>query len=306
MTEFHQVSFVNDPKFTYMTRWCAYWTGEVASLRGIRYAAPQDPLPMLVSRQALEQGRVKVGDEIRIRVGAMPMLFRIAGIFDHFPTWDPGVDPPLLLVDRAALFARLFSSAAAGTSLAVLDELWTDAALAELEPLLEAEEIPLDSAAIVTADSALADIEADPLLVAAWNGVFIGALAAVAVAASFGLVVLMSVTAQARRIEFAVCQSVGMSARQILGLIAIEQAAVVLVGLGAGLLVGTQAGAILLDFFSLTPDGRDVVPPLEFLIDWRTVGIQFGALVALFTVNLTAFLLFLRRIELHGALRLAA
>lgn len=282
------------------------WTGEVASLRGIRYAAPQDPLPMLVSRGALEQGRVEIGDEIRIRVGAMPMLFRIAGAFDHFPTWDPGVDPPLLIVDRAALFARLFSSAAAGTSLAVLDELWTDAALAELEPLLEAEEIPLDSAAIITADSALADIEADPLLVAAWNGVFIGARAAVAVAASFGLVVLMSVTAQARRIEFAVCQSVGMSARQILGLIAIEQAAVVLVGLGAGLLVGTQAGTILLDFFSLTPDGRDVVPPLEFLIDWRTVGIQFGALVALFTVNLTAFLFFLRRIELHGALRLAA
>ena len=282
------------------------WTGEVASLRGIRYAAPQDPLPMLVSRQALEQGRVEIGDEIRIRVGTMPMLFRIAGAFDHFPTWDPGVDPPLLIVDRAALLARLFSSAAAGTSLAVLDELWTDAALTELAPLLEGEEIPLDSAAIVTADAALADIEADPLLVAAWNGVFIGALAAVAVAASFGLVVLMSVTAQARRVEFAVCQSVGMSARQILGLIAIEQAAVVLVGLGAGLLVGTQAGAILLDFFSLTPDGRDVVPPLEFLIDWRTVGIQFGALVALFTVNLTAFLLFLRRIELHGALRLAA
>lgn len=282
------------------------WTAEVASLRGIRYAAPQEPLPMLMSRDALEQGRSKIGDEIRIRVGAMPMLFRIAGVFDHFPTWDPGVDPPLLIVDRAALFERIFSSAAAGTSLAVLDELWLDAPLASIAPLLEAEEIPLDADEIISASSARSGIEADPLLVAAWNGVFIGALAAVAVAASFGLVVLMSVTAQARRVEFAVCQSVGMSARQILGLIGIEQIAVIIVGLGAGLIVGTQAGPVLLDFFSLTPEGRDVVPPLEFLIDWQTVGIQLGALVGLFALNLTAFLYFLRRIELHGALRLAA
>ena len=282
------------------------WTNEVASLRGIRYAAPQTPLPLLISRPALEQGRAQIGDELRIRVGTMPMAFRVAAVFDHFPTWDPGVDPPLLIADRGALFERIFSSAAAGTSLAVLDELWLAAPLSAIAPLLEAEEIPLDAAEIITASSARADLQADPLLVAAWNGVFIGALAAVAVAASFGLVVLMSVTAQARRVEFAVCQSVGMSVRQILGLIAIEQIAVIAVGLGAGLLVGTQAGAVLLDFFSLTPEGRDVVPPLQFLVDWRAVAIQFGALGALFALNLAAFLFFLRRIELHGALRLAA
>ena len=282
------------------------WTNEVASLRGIRYAAPQAPLPLLISRPALEQGRAQIGDELRIRVGTMPMAFRVAAVFDHFPTWDPGVDPPLLIADRGALFERIFSSAAAGTSLAVLDELWLAAPLSAIAPLLEAEEIPLDSTEIITASSARAGLQADPLLVAAWNGVFIGALAAVAVAASFGLVVLMSVTAQARRVEFAVCQSVGMSVRQILGLIAIEQIAVIAVGLGAGLLVGTQAGAVLLDFFSLTPEGRDVVPPLQFLVDWQAVAIQFGALGALFTLNLAAFLFFLRRIELHGALRLAA
>ena len=282
------------------------WTNEVASLRGIRYAAPQEPLPLLISRPALEQGRAQIGDELRIRVGTMPMAFRVAAVFDHFPTWDPGVDPPLLIADRGALFERIFSSAAAGTSLAVLDELWLAAPLSAIAPLLEAEEIPLDAAEIITASSARAELQADPLLVAAWNGVFIGALAAVAVAASFGLVVLMSVTAQARRVEFAVCQSVGMSVRQILGLIAIEQIAVIAVGLGAGLLVGTQAGAVLLDFFSLTPEGRDVVPPLQFLVDWQAVAIQFGALGALFALNLAAFLFFLRRIELHGALRLAA
>ena len=282
------------------------WTREVASLRGLRYAGAQEPLPVLLSQTAAEQGRVEIGDLIRIRVGPMPIVFRVAGVFEHFPTWDPGIDPGLLVVDRDALFARIFSSAAAGTSLPVLDELWVDAPLHEFEDLIEAAEVPLDSLEIITVESARAEIEADPLLVAAWNGVFIGALAAVAVAASFGLVVLMSVTAQARRIEFAVCQSIGMSVRQVLGLIAIEQIAVIIVGLGAGVLVGTQAGHVLLDFFALTPDGRDVVPPLQFLVDWKTVGIQFGALVALFAVNLSAFLIFLRRIELHGALRLAA
>ena len=158
----------------------------------------------------------------------------------------------------------------------------------------------------MTIDSAREEFAADPLIVASWNGVFIGAVAAVAIASAFGLVVLTAVTAQARRVEFAVCQSVGMSMRQILGLIAMEQLFVIAIGLGTGLIVGTQAGAILLDFFALTPDGRDVVPPLEFIIDWSGVGILFGALSGLFALNLTAFLWFLRRIELHGALRLAA
>ena len=282
------------------------WTPEVASLRGIRYADSQAPLPVLLSETALEQGRLELGDLVRLRVGTAPMVFRVEGVFEQFPTWDPGLGPPLVIVDREALFGRLFSSAAAGTSLAVLDELWIDAPLAVVAPLLAEAEIPLGAAEIITVEAARAEIEADPLLVAAWNGVFIGALAAVGVAASFGLVVLMSVTAQARRVEFAVCQSVGMSVRQILGLIAIEQVAVIVVGLGAGLIVGTQAGRILLDFFALTPEGRDVAPPLEFLVDWETVGIQFGALAGLFALNLGAFLLFLRRIELHGALRLAA
>lgn len=282
------------------------WTPEVASLRGIRYAEDQAPLPILLSRSAQEQGRVELGDLVRLRVGPVPMVFRAAGVFEHFPTWDPGIDPGLVLVDHESLFARLFSSAVAGTSLAVIDELWIDTPLASFEALLSAEGIALDAAEIVTIEAARAEIEADPLLVAAWNGVFIGALAAVAVAASFGLVVLMSVTAQARRVEFAVCQSVGMSVRQILGLIAIEQIAVIMTGLGAGVIVGAQAGSILLDFFALTPEGRDVVPPLRFLVDWRIVGIQFGALLGLFALSLTMFLFFLRRIELHGALRLAA
>ena len=255
------------------------WTQEVASLRGIRYASDVDPLPVLLSVNAIEQGRVNIGDLVRIRVGTSPMVFRVAGSFEHFPTWDPGVDPPLVLVDRDALFARIFSSAVAGTALAVRDELWIDAPVGAFADLLTEAEVAPDAAEVITIEAARAEIEADPLLVAAWNGVFIGALAAVAVAASFGLIVLMSVTAQARRVEFAVCQSVGMSVRQILGLIGIEQIAVIIVGLGAGVIVGTQAGHILLDFFALTPEGRDVVPPLEFLIDWRTVGIQFGALV---------------------------
>ncbi|MYF80840.1 MAG: ABC transporter permease [Chloroflexi bacterium] len=159
---------------------------------------------------------------------------------------------------------------------------------------------------ILTLDQARDDLAADPLIVASWNGVFIGALAAVAIASAFGLVVLTAVTAQARRVEFAVCQSVGMSMRQILAMIALEQLIVIAIGLGAGLVVGTQAGAILLDFFALTPDGRDVVPPLQFIVDWPGVAVLFGALAGLFALNLGAFLWFLRRIELHGALRLAA
>ena len=282
------------------------WNQTPASLRGVRYVAERGPLPALLSNAAIEQGRLSVGETVRIRVGPTPMRFEVIGQFEHFPGYDSQIDPPLVLVDRASLTDRLYASAAAGVSLAVTDELWVSAPLERWSQLMIDRELPLDSDAVRTIDSAREALAADPLIVASWNGVFIGALAAVAIASAFGLVVLTAVTAQVRYVEFAVCRSVGMSMRQILGLIAVEQLIVIALGLGAGLLVGTQAGVVLLDFFALTPDGRDVAPPLKFLVDWRGVGILFGALAGLFALNLAAFLWFLRRIELHGALRLAA
>ena len=282
------------------------WNAIPSSLRGIRYVGEREPLPALLSAEAMEQGRLNIGETVRLRIGPTPMKFEVVGAFETFPSYDPQRDDPLVLIDRAAFIERLYGSAAAGVALAVSDELWVSAPLQGWSPLLVEHEVPLTGEGIATIESAREELAADPLIVASWNGVFIGALAAVAIASAFGLIVLTAVTAQARRVEFAVCQSVGMSMRQILGLIALEQLIVIAIGLGAGLIVGSQAGAILLDFFALTPDGRDVVPPLEFVIDWPGVGILFGALAALFALNLGAFLWFLRRIELHGALRLAA
>ncbi|MDE2746334.1 MAG: FtsX-like permease family protein [Chloroflexota bacterium] len=282
------------------------WNATPSSLRGVRYIAERAPLPALFSAQAMQQGRLNVGETVKLRIGPSSMTFLVVGDFETFPGYDSQRDDPLILIDRAAFIERLYGSAAAGVALAVSDELWTSAPLDRWHGLLEQHEVPLEGDGITTVESARDEFSADPLIVASWNGVFIGALAAVAIAAAFGLVVLTAVTAQARTVEFAVCQSVGMSMRQILGLIALEQLIVIGIGLGAGLIVGTQSGTVLLDFFALTPDGRDVVPPLEFIIDWPVVGILFGALSGLFALNLGAFLWFLRRIELHGALRLAA
>ena len=282
------------------------WSAVPASLRGVRYVTEREPLPVLLSVEAMEQGRLTIGETVRIRVGPTPVKFNVVGQFETFPGYDPQRDEPLVLIDRAAFVQHLYGSAAAGVALAVDDELWASAPLSSWSELLVEREIPLDAEGIDTLGSARSELAADPLIVASWNGVFIGALAAVAIASAFGLVVLTAVTSQARRVEFAVCQSVGMSMRQILALIALEQLIVITIGLGAGLIVGSQAGAILLDFFALTPDGRDVVPPLTFIIDWPGVGILFAALTGLFALNLGAFLYFLRRIELHGALRLAA
>ena len=282
------------------------WSAVPASLRGVRYVAEREPLPALLSVEAMEQGRLTIGETVRIRVGPTPVKFNVVGQFETFPGYDPQRDEPLVLIDRAAFVQHLYGSAAAGVALAVDDELWASAPLSTWSELLVEREISLDAEGIDTLDSARSELAADPLIVASWNGVFIGALAAVAIASAFGLVVLTAVTSQARRVEFAICQSLGMSMRQILGLIALEQLIVITIGLGAGLIVGSQAGAILLDFFALTPDGRDVVPPLTFIIDWPGVAILFAALTGLFAVNLGAFLFFLRRIELHGALRLAA
>ncbi len=53
----------------------------------------------------------------------------------------------------------------------------------------------------------------------------------------------------------------------------------------------------------MTPEGRDVLPPLAFQIDWSVVGIISGGLAGVFVLNLSVVLLLLGRLNTPLALR---
>lgn len=282
------------------------WDATAASDVGLRPERGRDLTPALLHESVLRRAGREVGDAVRLRVGNVSLDLRAEGVFSRFPTHDASDGDGLVVIDRAALTGAILAGTAL-TGIAQPDsEIWI--ALGGVAPDAALAALGLDAGDPDVASRAgrRAAIEDDPLVVAAWNGLFVGALAAVAVAGAYALSVLTVLGARARRTEFAVLRSIGLRPRQVLTLVAIEQIVVLLVGLGLGIALGFAGHSVLLDLFALTPEGRQVLPPLAFRVDWTSLGVVLAGAGGLLLLTLAGSLLALRRIELQRALRGAA
>ena len=270
---------------------------------GFRPRGSAEPLPALISDGLRDRSGVHVGEVTQVTTGSAQLEILVTGTFAHFPTFDPTLGTDLVVIDHEALVRDVLRGGSAGSRVQADEEVWARTGVARDEEFLAMLGVDPESSDVLTANAERAQIEADPLIVAGWNGLFAASLVAVGIAAAFGMTILALLTVQARRVEFAVLRSLGLGVRQLLTIVLFEQLTVVVLGLGLGLLLGTQAGPILLDLFALTPDGRDVLPPLIFSIDWKTLGMVLAAIVGILVVNALGVLAFLWRLELQSALR---
>ncbi|MCH6552111.1 MAG: (d)CMP kinase, partial [Planctomycetes bacterium] len=106
----------------------------------------------------------------------------------------------------------------------------------------------------------LKSVESNPLIAASGTGIlaisFVAVLGLVAVA----LLVSLWMAVQRRRVEFAVLGAIGLTRRQILGVLALEYAIVGAVGVVAGIVVGQVVGRRMLSFLEVTEAGLPVEP----------------------------------------------
>ena len=273
---------------------------------GIRRREGAALVPALVSADLIERAGSAVAEPMVITSGNVEVEIEVVGAISHFPTYDPEGPEGLVILDLAAFMNQLMTSPNAGSRVPSEREVWVGAVGLPDAQILELVGVEPETNGIHSALDERAAIEADPLIVAGWNGIFAASLVAVAVAASFGLTALTVLMARNRRVQFSVLRSLGFAPLQVVMIVVLETAAVVFIGLGLGLLVATQAGPILLDLFALTPDGRSVLPPLIFELDWGTLGLVFAGLFGLFAANAAAAVVFIWRLELQSALRQSA
>lgn len=270
---------------------------------GIRRREGAALVPALVSADLIERAGSAVGEPMVITSGNVEVEIEVVGAISHFPTYDPEGPEGLVILDLATFMNQLMTSPNAGSRVPSEREVWVSAFGVPDAQVLEFVGVDAETNGIHSALDERAAIEADPLIVAGWNGIFAASLVAVAVAASFGLTALTVLMARNRRVQFSVLRSLGFAPLQVVSIVVLETAAVVGIGLGLGLLVATQSGPILLDLFALTPDGRSVLPPLIFELDWGTLGLVFAGLFGLFAANAAAAVVFIWRLELQSALR---
>ena len=274
-----------------------------ATLISFRTIRDSRALPAVVSQKFLDVQKQSVGAQFPVYLNGQYITVKIVGTFALFPSYDPDKDEPLFVADFDRLKEAASRVPGAGSNI-LPNEAWlgtrattalTKAALKEKG--LQVEQV-YDRAGILQEQSA------DPLVAASWEGILFLAFAAVLLVSALGFITYSGLGAQARSLEFAVLRTMGLSARQIFGVVTFEQAFVVLAGVAAGTLLGFPLSRLMIGYMGLTENGREPLPPLLSIVNWQsvvTVYILLGTVVASTVVALVALY---SRLAVSRALRM--
>jgi hypothetical protein len=91
---------------------------------------------------------------------------------------------------------------------------------------------------------------------------------------------------------------------QVFGVVMLEQAIVIIAGVGLGTIVGLQVGRMMMDFLGTNERGEVVLPPFILDISWPSIFLAWAILGSVFVVTISAVVMLYLRLALHRALRI--
>jgi hypothetical protein len=301
-------------------------------MRGARAGSADTPIWAIVSATFAANYHLNVGDQFALQfdetatgTGAFVVGAEVAEFPTLYPTHATG---GFILVDSADYFAAIanaLNDAKGGiaiqggpatpptppdTSHLGANEFWLRATgdPRQEDALLRALNQPDPNlASVVTLRQARADADANPVSAGMRGLLLVGAVTA-AVLAILGSVVQSLLASRQRATQFAVLRTVGMSARQLAGLLLGEQVIVYLFGLIGGTLLGVllvTATLPFLQFSDTTVDPSKLgIPPYQLAANPATILIFYAALLGAFILALLVAARYAATIGIGKALRI--
>lgn len=273
-----------------------------APITGVRRAGDPAPLPVVASRAFLDAVDKHVGDELVLFMNRQYVDVRITGEFTYFPGFDPDKDDPLLIADLEGLRLRAARLPSLGGG-SYANEAWfgpgggtfTGESLGDLG--INVQQV-LDRAAI------LAIQRSDPLVAASWEGILFLAFAAVLLLSGLGFVIYSALSARTRSLEFAILRTMGLSGRQVLGVVSFEQLFVIASGVIAGTLLGFPLSRLMIGYMGLTEHGETPLPPLLSKVSWQAIVTVYTLLGIVVSATVASLVLLYSRVAVSRALRM--
>jgi ABC-type antimicrobial peptide transport system permease subunit len=121
--------------------------------------------------------------------------------------------------------------------------------------------------------------------------------------AVIAFVVNAAVTAGERTREFAVLRALGVHPRQVAGMLAIEQAYLVVLGLLGGTLLGLVVARLVVPHVVLSVQAAQPYPPAELVVQWPVVLAVLAGVAAVLGLVLPPVIRVLRRRDPGAGLR---
>ncbi|MFI6812263.1 FtsX-like permease family protein [Nonomuraea sp. NPDC050328] len=236
------------------------------------------PLPVVLTASLAAELKVRAGATTKVTFERRPIDVTVVGVVERMPTTTP--ERHALLVDWTALQYR---GLVQGDLARPATEWWL--AAPDTAPAAGALRTqPAWSVTTVDRQALIAQFRDDPLA-SGLQGALILGFAAALVFAALGFLVNASVAARERMSEFTILRALGVSFRQIFGLLAVEQAFVIGLSIIAGTALALVVGSLVVPHIVLTGQASAVTPAVLLDIPWpATAAMLVAVTVILFAI----------------------
>ena len=263
-------------------------------LKGVRVGTSEDALRVIGSNWFRKDLGLETGDTTRLFLGNRSTTVEFVAFTDFFPTF-PSALSPYLVADLREIQRIMSIDQTRGAD--ATNELWISAPEAEIEDLADIEELlsfnNLSARLMQHAGSEIIRSRSDALTAAGWNGYLGFGFVAVTTVSVLAFIVTGWTTYRLRRLELAVLKSMGMSMRQMLLMIGLEQTVIASMSLAIGAGIGLMLSAVLLPYLA-GKDASTLAPPMVAVVGTQMLGILLGIVGVALIASVTWIFLWVR------------
>ncbi|MFI6709428.1 FtsX-like permease family protein [Nonomuraea sp. NPDC050478] len=255
-------------------------TGERPVAAGFAPVRERRPLPVVLTADLAAANKLAAGQTGRINLDREVVDVTVAGVVERMPTTEP--DQPALLADWGTLQAH---GLATGQQPRPATEWWLAVEGGDTAPAArELRGHPEWDVTVTDQRELAAGLRDDPLASGLQGALILGFLSAL-VFAALGFLVNAAVAARERMAEFTILRALGVSSRQVFGLLAVEQAFVIVLSLVAGTALAVVVGGLVVPHIVLTGQASAVTPEVLLDIPWgATAALLAGVAAVLFAI----------------------
>ncbi|MFC4056452.1 FtsX-like permease family protein [Actinomadura syzygii] len=261
----------------------------------------QPLLPGVVTAETARRAKVGVGGTVTVSTVDGDQPVKVVAIAPALPSVPP--DRPGVLVDLPTLTQRRLAQDGDAGPNTVPREWWAAVRDGRTGPAVRALTRDPSWGEVVADRAELHSRLRDAPLGAALQGALVLGFGAALAFALIAFVVNAAVTAGERAREFAVLRAIGVGPRQVAGVLAVEQAYLVALGLLGGTVLGLVVARLVVPHVVLSVQAAQPYPPADLVVQWPVVAAVLAGVAAVLGLVLAAVIRLLGRRELGAGLR---
>ncbi|MCB8917996.1 MAG: ABC transporter permease [Ardenticatenaceae bacterium] len=261
-------------------------------------------LPALASAGFVAASSAEVGDILPITLPSSgQLLFELVGTVDYFPTLYDEARGGFLITSRDAVLDQLNHVSRRSVNVNEVFVQGSDPTPAGIEALTTAAASVPNVNQVISAEAIRTQIKADPMSLGLRSVTYFGYVLTTTLSL-IGFATYFYMSARQRESAYGVLRSIGLSPRQLYGMLVLEQVVLILFGLALGTVLGVVLNQITLPGLPISLGSQATIPPFQPLNDWWAVARIYLLLVVAFMVTLGVATYLLWRRNLHRVLRI--